>query len=142
MIAATGGFVQRSKSLPRVGALLWRSQDFRSAMWGRAELIADGDLQGEHMIFLGSKKYPGEAEFEEFLSENGGESNAYTECEYTCYLIECLANLKISCLPAMLAKFNACQHPLSALLALRFLFPCELQGWEHIEAVAARHNIA
>ena len=36
------------------------------------------------MIFLGSKKYPGEAQFEEFLSENGGESNAYTECEYTC----------------------------------------------------------
>jgi len=39
----------------------------------------------EHMIFLGSKKYPGEAQFEEFLSENGGESNAYTECEYTCF---------------------------------------------------------
>ncbi|CAE7854645.1 Nrdc, partial [Symbiodinium sp. KB8] len=38
----------------------------------------------EHMIFLGSKRYPGEAQFEEFLSENGGESNAYTECEYTC----------------------------------------------------------
>ena len=38
------------------------------------------------MIFLGSKRYPGEAEFEEFLSENGGESNAYTECEYTCTL--------------------------------------------------------
>ena len=36
------------------------------------------------MIFLGSKKYPGEAQFEEFLAENGGESNAYTECEYTC----------------------------------------------------------
>ena len=36
------------------------------------------------MIFLGSKKYPGESQFEEFLSENGGESNAFTECEYTC----------------------------------------------------------
>ena len=43
-----------------------------------------GTELGEHMIFLGSKKYPGEAQFEEFLSENGGESNAYTECEYTC----------------------------------------------------------
>ena len=39
------------------------------------------------MIFLGSKRYPGEAQFEEFLSENGGESNAYTECEYTCTLV-------------------------------------------------------
>ena len=38
------------------------------------------------MIFLGSKKYPKEAHFEEFLSQNGGESNAYTECEYTCAL--------------------------------------------------------
>eukprot|EP00929_Paragymnodinium_shiwhaense_P104738 TRINITY_DN69436_c0_g1_i1.p1 TRINITY_DN69436_c0_g1~~TRINITY_DN69436_c0_g1_i1.p1 ORF type:complete len:1094 (-),score=297.55 TRINITY_DN69436_c0_g1_i1:265-3546(-) len=42
----------------------------------------------EHMIFLGSQRYPGEAEFEEFLSQNGGYSNAYTECEYTCYYFE------------------------------------------------------
>ncbi|CAJ1448902.1 unnamed protein product [Effrenium voratum] len=42
----------------------------------------------EHMIFLGSKKYPGEADFEEFLSENGGDSNAYTECEYTCFYFQ------------------------------------------------------
>ena len=40
------------------------------------------------MVFLGSKRYPGESQFEEFLSENGGESNAYTECEYTCSLSE------------------------------------------------------
>ncbi|CAE7209563.1 Nrdc [Symbiodinium natans] len=42
----------------------------------------------EHMVFLGSKRYPGESQFEEFLSENGGESNAYTECEYTCLYFE------------------------------------------------------
>lgn len=42
----------------------------------------------EHMLFLGSQKYPGEAMFEEFLSENGGYSNAFTECEHTCYYFE------------------------------------------------------
>eukprot|EP00927_Polykrikos_kofoidii_P035247 TRINITY_DN29830_c0_g1_i1.p1 TRINITY_DN29830_c0_g1~~TRINITY_DN29830_c0_g1_i1.p1 ORF type:complete len:1165 (+),score=210.41 TRINITY_DN29830_c0_g1_i1:130-3624(+) len=42
----------------------------------------------EHMLFLGSRKYPGESQFEAFLSENGGDSNAFTECEYTCYYFE------------------------------------------------------
>ena len=39
----------------------------------------------EHMIFMGSKTYPGENEFEEFVSQNGGGSNAYTEYESTTY---------------------------------------------------------
>ncbi|KAF4685801.1 hypothetical protein FOZ60_006075 [Perkinsus olseni] len=43
----------------------------------------------EHMLFMGSKKYPGENEFETYLSKNGGYSNAYTELEYTCYYFEC-----------------------------------------------------
>ncbi|EER16998.1 insulin degRading enzyme, putative, partial [Perkinsus marinus ATCC 50983] len=41
------------------------------------------------MLFMGSKKYPGENEFETYLSKNGGYSNAYTELEYTCYYFEC-----------------------------------------------------
>ena len=32
----------------------------------------------EHMIFLGSEKYPDEAEYQNHLSENGGYANAYT----------------------------------------------------------------
>jgi insulysin len=32
----------------------------------------------EHMLFLGSEKYPGENDYSEYLSENGGYSNAYT----------------------------------------------------------------
>ena len=35
----------------------------------------------EHMLFLGTKKYPKEDSFEEFLSANGGASNAYTASE-------------------------------------------------------------
>ena len=39
----------------------------------------------EHMIFMGSEKYPDESAFSELISANGGYSNAYTEYEYTNY---------------------------------------------------------
>ena len=39
----------------------------------------------EHMLFLGSEKYPGEDSFEKFLNENGGSSNAYTDTFETVY---------------------------------------------------------
>ena len=42
----------------------------------------------EHMLFMGTRKYPGENEFEEFLSQAGGSSNAYTDCEATVYTFE------------------------------------------------------
>jgi len=32
----------------------------------------------EHMLFLGTEKYPNESEYNEFLAKNGGASNAYT----------------------------------------------------------------
>ena len=39
----------------------------------------------EHMIFMGSTKYPAENDFSDLISANGGYSNAYTEFEYTNY---------------------------------------------------------
>ena len=39
----------------------------------------------EHMLFLGTKKYPDENEYEQFLSQYGGSSNAYTDMEDTNY---------------------------------------------------------
>jgi insulysin len=42
----------------------------------------------EHMLFLGSKKYPSENEYERYLSEHGGGSNAYTDDEDTNYFFE------------------------------------------------------
>jgi secreted Zn-dependent insulinase-like peptidase len=39
----------------------------------------------EHMIFMGSEKYPDEKEFSNHVSKNGGYTNAYTENEYTNY---------------------------------------------------------
>lgn len=39
----------------------------------------------EHMLFLGTKKYPDKSEYSNFLSANGGYDNAYTSLENTNY---------------------------------------------------------
>nr|XP_010921137.1 nardilysin-like isoform X2 [Elaeis guineensis] len=42
----------------------------------------------EHMLFMGSSRFPDENEYDSYLSKHGGSSNAYTETEYTCYHFE------------------------------------------------------
>jgi len=37
----------------------------------------------EHMLFLGTKKYPEENYYQKFVKQNGGDSNAATGEEYT-----------------------------------------------------------
>ena len=39
----------------------------------------------EHMLFMGTKKFPNENEYEEYLTKNNGFSNAYTDSESTNY---------------------------------------------------------
>ena len=39
----------------------------------------------EHLLFMGTEKYPSENDYEEFLSKNGGDSNAYTNGDKTIY---------------------------------------------------------
>jgi secreted Zn-dependent insulinase-like peptidase len=39
----------------------------------------------EHMVFMGSKKYPEENYYDSFITSHGGNCNAYTEGEYTVY---------------------------------------------------------
>ena len=51
------------------------------------------DTQGiahflEHMLFMGTKKYPDENEYSKFLSAHGGMSNAYTDSEDTVYFFD------------------------------------------------------
>ncbi|CAK9082845.1 Insulin-degrading enzyme (Insulin protease) (Insulinase) (Insulysin) [Durusdinium trenchii] len=51
------------------------------------------DFQGlahfcEHMVFLGSQKYPGEDEFSDKLAVYGGSNNAYTASDQTVYFAE------------------------------------------------------
>uniref|UniRef100_H3GWS7 C2 domain-containing protein n=2 Tax=Phytophthora ramorum TaxID=164328 RepID=H3GWS7_PHYRM len=42
----------------------------------------------EHMVFMGSNKYPTEDAFEAFLSAHGGSSNGATECESTRFVFD------------------------------------------------------
>lgn len=39
----------------------------------------------EHMLFMGTKKYPSENVYDAFLQKNGGSDNAFTELEYTLF---------------------------------------------------------
>ncbi|MCE3252414.1 MAG: peptidase, partial [Cellvibrio sp.] len=42
----------------------------------------------EHMLFLGSEKYPQAGEYQEFIAQHGGSFNAYTAAESTNYYFE------------------------------------------------------
>jgi len=39
----------------------------------------------QHMLFLGTKKYPEENEFSRFIAQNGGFYHAYTALDHTNY---------------------------------------------------------
>lgn len=58
----------------------------------------------QHMIFMGSHKYPKENEYDSFVSSNGGVCNAYTEGEYTVYHFD----VNHSALPHALDLFAHC----------------------------------
>lgn len=40
----------------------------------------------EHMLFMGTSEYPDESSFTRFLTEHGGQTNAYTHGDYTAYM--------------------------------------------------------
>ena len=42
----------------------------------------------EHMLFLGSEKYPSESQYSQFIKENGGRKNAYTSAHDTNYYFD------------------------------------------------------
>ncbi len=42
----------------------------------------------EHMLFLGSEKFPGDGDYGKYLKNNGGYSNAYTSGDHTNYQFE------------------------------------------------------
>jgi protease-3 len=41
----------------------------------------------EHMLFLGTKRYPTVGDYSEFVSRNGGSQNAYTQLDHTNYMV-------------------------------------------------------
>lgn len=55
----------------------------------------------EHMLFLGTKKYPKSGEYQEFISSHGGTHNAYTSFEHTNYFF----NVNASYLRETLDRF-------------------------------------
>ena len=60
----------------------------------------------EHMLFLGTEKYPEENEYSKYLSENGGYSNAFTADDQTNYHFE----VSPSALQGALDRFAAFFH--------------------------------
>ena len=42
----------------------------------------------EHMVFMGSEKYPDENSFDDFIQRTGGSDNAHTDCETTVFYFE------------------------------------------------------
>lgn len=46
----------------------------------------------EHMLFLGTEKYPDENDYNKFLSEHGGSSNASTTTDHTNYYFDVAPN--------------------------------------------------
>ncbi|GAB5356555.1 hypothetical protein AAMO2058_000300000 [Amorphochlora amoebiformis] len=68
----------------------WASQAAASMDVSMGSMKDPPSLQGlahflEHMLFLGSKDFPGEEEFGAYLQENSGASNAFTSMEHTNY---------------------------------------------------------
>jgi len=58
--------------------------------------LHDNVLEGiahltEHMLFMGSTTYPAENEYDQYLQQNGGHSNAYTDLEATCFYLDVAA---------------------------------------------------
>lgn len=46
----------------------------------------------EHMLFLGTKKYPNESEFDSFTAEHDGQTNAFTGVDFTGYVFSINSN--------------------------------------------------
>jgi insulysin len=69
----------------------------------------DGDLPGlahltEHMLFLGTQRFPQENALDSFLAAHGGHSNAYTDLEHTVYYMD----VQAAQLEPALDRFGSC----------------------------------
>lgn len=42
----------------------------------------------EHLLFLGTKKYPDGSEYQQFINQFGGQNNAWTATEHTCFFFD------------------------------------------------------
>lgn len=63
-------------------------------------MFDDRNVQGlahflEHMLFLGTKKYPVEGEYKKYIKQHGGGCNAYTSTDTTSNVFCIFTNLRI-----------------------------------------------
>lgn len=56
----------------------------------------------EHMLFLGTEKYPKVGEFQSYISQHGGNNNAWTGTEHTCFFFDVTPN----CFEPALDRFS------------------------------------
>jgi insulysin len=80
----------------------------------------------EHMLFLGTEKYPEEGEYGRFIRQNGGTNNAYTTSDHTNYHFD----VRHEALPGALDRFS--QFFIAPTFARQFV----------MREVAAVHNEA
>uniref|UniRef100_A0A1Y1M428 Nardilysin n=2 Tax=Photinus pyralis TaxID=7054 RepID=A0A1Y1M428_PHOPY len=77
-----------------------KSSDRETKMAGAALCVGVGSMSDpreipglahflEHMVFMGSEKYPEENDFDSFISKHGGFNNASTDYEVTTFHFEC-----------------------------------------------------
>jgi insulysin len=58
----------------------------------------------EHMLFIGTNKYPTENAYDQYLSSHGGSSNAFTDLDHTCYYFD----VQAESLDGALDRFAQC----------------------------------
>ncbi|MGF1709979.1 insulinase family protein [Vibrio kagoshimensis] len=61
----------------------------------------------EHMLFLGTEKYPKVGEFQSYISQHGGSNNAWTGTEHTCFFFDVDLNAFESALDRFSQFFTA-----------------------------------
>ena len=76
----------------------------------------------EHMVFMGSSKFPSENQYDQYISSHGGSCNAYTEGEHTVYQFDITGeylpralDMFASCFISPLFKRNATNRELEAI---------------------------
>ncbi|MET1257062.1 insulinase family protein [Aliikangiella maris] len=84
--------LERSAVALAVGVGSYHEND---GFWGMAHYL-------EHMLFLGTEKFPVPGEYSKFISKNGGSSNAYTDMEHTNYM----SAVKDNAYEELLARFS------------------------------------
>ena len=61
----------------------------------------------EHMLFLGTEKYPKVGEFQSYINQHGGSNNAWTGTEHTCFFFDVSPNAFESSLDRFSQFFTA-----------------------------------